>query len=164
MNNYIIDPSVFYWMNTLQTIKEVLWFLFVALFIFGIGLTIWFVYQKHEIPERPEKPNEPKFEECMDNSHRDHIKWRYTQDMDQYDLKLRRYYDAYKKARRCKRAAVYCLIAAFAFILPAIFIPSKETSIEMLVAKTATFDNVDWTVQQVKEVVDYIVRAIQSAV
>ena len=43
-----------------------------------------------------------------------------------------------------------------------VFFPDKETSMQMLVAKTATFDNVNWTVAQVKEVIDYIVAAIKS--
>lgn len=49
-------------------------------------------------------------------------------------------------------------------IILSVFIPSKQTSIEMMVARTATFDNVDWSVQQVKEIVDYIVNALKGAV
>lgn len=52
--------------------------------------------------------------------------------------------------------AVLCAIS--------IFIPSKQTSVEMLVARTATFDNVNWTIDQVKEIVDYIIKALKGAV
>lgn len=66
----------------------------------------------------------------------------------------------YKK--ECKKWAIITGIIGVVLITAAVFIPGKTTSIEMLVAKTATFDNVNWTVQQVKEVVDYIVYALKS--
>ena len=44
-----------------------------------------------------------------------------------------------------------------------IFCPSKETMIEMLVAKTATYENAEWTVETVKEAVDYIIQAVKTA-
>ena len=56
------------------------------------------------------------------------------------------------------------LIVGGVLVLISIFIPRKQTSVEMLVAKTATFDNVNWTVQQVKEIIDYIVSALKGAV
>jgi predicted PurR-regulated permease PerM len=62
----------------------------------------------------------------------------------------------------CKKWAIITGILGLIMIVLGIFIPSKATSIEMLVAKTATFNNVDWTIQQVKEVVDYIVQAIKT--
>jgi len=61
-----------------------------------------------------------------------------------------------------KKWAIITGTLGLILIILSIFIPSKSTSIEMLVAKTATFDNVTWTVQQVKEVVDYIVQAIKT--
>ena len=66
----------------------------------------------------------------------------------------------YKK--ECKKWAIITGIIGFVLITASIFIPGKTASIEMLVAKTATFNNVNWTVQQVKEVVDYIVNALKS--
>ena len=48
------------------------------------------------------------------------------------------------------------------FILGAVFIPSKETLIEMQIAKYATWENAEWTVDAVKDAVDYIVNAIGS--
>lgn len=45
-------------------------------------------------------------------------------------------------------------------LLAAIFTPSKETMIAMLVAKTATVENVGFTIDTLKEAVDYIVEAI----
>ena len=64
--------------------------------------------------------------------------------------------------KACKRWAIITGIVGFVFATVAIFIPGRTTSIEMIIAKTATFDNVNWTVQQVKDVVDYIVQAIKG--
>ena len=43
-----------------------------------------------------------------------------------------------------------------------IFVPDKITSIEMLIARTATYENTQLTVQGIKEIVDYIVQAIKG--
>lgn len=66
----------------------------------------------------------------------------------------------YLKAFR--RWAIVAGIIGFVFVTAAIFVPGRTTSIEMIIAKAATFDNVNWTVQQVKDVVDYIVQAIKG--
>lgn len=52
-------------------------------------------------------------------------------------------------------------IVGVIFLLAAIFIPSKETLIEMQVAKYATWENAEWTVDAIKDVVDYIANAIK---
>ena len=62
----------------------------------------------------------------------------------------------------CKKWAIITGALGLIMIISSIFIPGKTTSVEMLVAKTVTFDNANWTVQQVKEVVDYIVQAIKT--
>ncbi len=51
---------------------------------------------------------------------------------------------------------------AIVSILMLTFLPNKETMIEMAVAKYATRDNVAWSVDQIKSIVDYIVQAMQS--
>ena len=61
-----------------------------------------------------------------------------------------------------KRWSIVAGIVGFILVTASIFIPGRITSIEMIIAKAATFDNVNWTVQQVKDVVDYIVQAIKS--
>lgn len=61
-----------------------------------------------------------------------------------------------------KKYAIITGIIGFILVTASIFIPGRTTSIEMMIAKAATFDNVNWTVQQVKEVVDYIVQAIKD--
>lgn len=47
-------------------------------------------------------------------------------------------------------------------LLSVVFIPSKGTLIEMQVAKYATWENAEWTVDAIKDAVDYIVNAIGS--
>ena len=43
-----------------------------------------------------------------------------------------------------------------------VLIPSKETLIEMMVARFATVENATWTLDAVKSAVDYIVEAMKS--
>ena len=46
--------------------------------------------------------------------------------------------------------------------LTVIFVPSKNTLIEMLIARLATVENANWTVESLKSVVDYIVEAFKA--
>lgn len=46
--------------------------------------------------------------------------------------------------------------------LALVFVPSKETLIEVMIAKQATYKNAAWTVDAVKSAVDYIIQVIQS--
>lgn len=124
MENYVIDPQVFYWMNVLGIVQTILGiFGAVCVAAFVLLLSGWI------------------FNSCEVNQGHD------------YNL-------VYLKA--CKRWAIVTGIIGFVFVTASIFIPGRTTSIEMIIAKTATFDNVNWTVQQVKDVVDYIVQAIKG--
>lgn len=66
----------------------------------------------------------------------------------------------YKQAMRLfkilKKMIPFLIISAIA----AVFVPSKNTLIEMQVAKIATVENVEWTVDSIKEVVNYIVESM----
>lgn len=46
--------------------------------------------------------------------------------------------------------------------LAAMFIPSRATLMEMQIARLATPENAAWTVDKLKEAVDYIVEAIKA--
>lgn len=48
------------------------------------------------------------------------------------------------------------------FLLLSVFVPSKETLLSMMVAKFATYENAELTVDAIKDAVDYIVAAIAS--
>ena len=118
MSNYIIDPSIFYWINVLDTVKTVL-FVFGAIAICTaiVSVVMW-IFDLNE----------------------------------GLDFNNKTY----------KKTILIAGIVSFIFIVTAIFIPSKLTSVEMLIAKTVTPDNVNWTVQQTKEIVDYIITAIKG--
>lgn len=63
--------------------------------------------------------------------------------------------------KKMKSARVLAAIALIVFICSA-FIPSKQTLIEMQVAKFATYENAEWTVETIKQAVDYIVESVGS--
>ena len=48
------------------------------------------------------------------------------------------------------------------FILIVIFLPTKSTLIEMQIARYATVENAEWTVETVKSAVDYIIEAMKQ--
>lgn len=124
MENYVINPQVFYWINVfniLQTVFAVIGGLFAAAFV---CLVIGWIYNTIQAEDG--------------------------------------YEDNKNYIKVCKTWAIVTGIIGFIAITASIFIPGRTTSIEMLIAKTATFDNVNWTVQQVKDVVDYIVHAIKG--
>lgn len=124
MENYVINPQVFYWINVLnilQTVFAVIGGVFATAFL---CLVIGWIYNAMQ------------------------AKTGYEDNKD------------YMKV--CKTWAIITGIIGLVLITASIFIPGRTTSIEMLIAKTATFDNVNWTVQQVKDMVNYIVHAIKS--
>lgn len=124
MSNYIIDPQVFYWINTLAILQTVLGIFGGVSIAISIGMFGGWIYNMIEV-ERG------------------------------YDENL-----VYMKF--FKKCAILTGMFGLVAIITSIFIPGRTTSIEMLIAKTATFENVNWTAQQVKEVVDYIVQAIKT--
>lgn len=146
MTNYIIDPAVFYWINVLSLMQIAFAVIGVFTLTAFIALFITYIYKRYGLsePEKPEKDN------------------RY--DMERYQLEMRYYENNLKDLRIIKKYMMITLVAGVMMVLVSIFIPGKQTSVEMLIARTATFDNVNWTVQQVKEIIDYIVNALKGAV
>lgn len=61
-----------------------------------------------------------------------------------------------------KRWILLTFVFSIAFMLISIFVPSKQTMIEMQVASIATKTNAEWTVEQLKGITDYIIERIQS--
>ena len=57
------------------------------------------------------------------------------------------------------KVAIGVCVASGLFL---VFVPSKETLIAMMIAKQATYENATWTVDALKNAVDYVVQAIQS--
>lgn len=64
--------------------------------------------------------------------------------------------------RNCMKLLKICFPITVAISLALIFLPSKNTLIEMQVARYATYENAEWTVDTIKSAVDYIVTAISS--
>lgn len=124
MNNYIIDPSVFYWIHTLSDLKTLATVLAISLIISTFVLAGMWIY------------NYCEFEE-------------YELDRNKHSYAI------------CRRLTFTIGIIGILCLLAAVFLPDVQTSTEMLIARTATYDNVNWTVDQVKEVIDYIAKALQ---
>ena len=145
MTNYIIDPAVFYWINVLKYMQTALAAIGAITLAGFIVLFCLYMYMNHGLTE-PKKP--------------DDVNDRY--EMRHYQNELHDYEDDLKDVQKIRKHMLITLIVGTLLILISIFIPDKQTSVEMLVARTATFDNVDWTVQQVKEIIDYIVSALNG--
>lgn len=125
--NYIINPSWFYWLGVVNSMRGFMLVAFiVAIIIVGVSLIV--------IPVNV-------------NLIRD-----YPSISD----------DERKVVRFFTRALKIAIGVCVASVLFLVFVPSKETLIEMMIAKQATYENATWTVDALKSAVDYVVQAIQS--
>ena len=70
--------------------------------------------------------------------------------------------EQYEHTKLLFKLTVIAGIVAFVMAVISVFIPSKQTCIQMLVAKTATFENVNWTVEQIKDFIDYVCTALKG--
>lgn len=63
-----------------------------------------------------------------------------------------------------KMQRIATVVAVLAVIMSAIyaFIPSRETLIEMQIARFATVENAEWTLNAIKSATDYIISAIKE--
>ena len=136
---YIIDPSVFYWINVLGILQTVLAILGSFSLGGGVIALIYGWYSKSQAYNREYNRTTEKYD---------------------YVVNDKEMQEALKFIKLGRILPVVSVI----FIIAAIFIPGKTTSIEMLVAKTATFENVGMSVESIKELIDYIVMAIKSCV
>ena len=144
VNNYIIDPAVFYWVNVFGCLQVVFAVIGSLVIIGCICLVVAYVIQRYNI-EEPDAPEQDAN--------------RY--ELQRYQNQMRSYEDNLNYIAMIRKWMIISAVIGFVLVAAAVFIPSKQTSVEMLVAKTATYDNLNWTVQQVKEVVDYIVGALK---
>lgn len=125
--NYIINPSWFYWLGVVQSMRGFMLAAFiVAIIIVGVSLIIIPV----EVKMIQDFPNM-----CADE---------------------RKMVCFFTKA--LKIAIGVCVVSALFLV----FVPSKDTLIEMMIAKQATYENATWTLDALKSAVDYVVQAIQS--
>lgn len=125
--NYIINPSWFYWLGVVNSMRIFMIAAFViAIIIIGVSLII--------IP----------------------VEVKMIQDFPTMCADERKAVMFFTKA--LKVAIGVCILAALFLV----FVPSKDTLIEMMIAKQATYENATWTVDALKSAVDYVVQAIQS--
>lgn len=68
----------------------------------------------------------------------------------------------YKMAKALIKPLIITGIVTLVSIIAAVFIPSRETLIEMQVAKFVTYENAELGIDAVKSIIDYIINAIQS--
>lgn len=125
--NYIINPSWFYWLGVVQSMRGFMLAAFiVAIIIIGVALIIIPVNVKL-IRDYPSISDDER--------------------------KVVRFFT------KALKVAISVCVASGLFL---VFVPSKETLIEMMIAKQATYENATWTVDALKNAVDYVVQAIQS--
>ena len=65
-------------------------------------------------------------------------------------------------AKAMIKPIIICGIVLAVSLIGVVFVPSKNTLIEMQVARYATYENAEWTVDAIKSAVDYIVNAIAT--
>lgn len=125
--NYIINPSWFYWLGVVHSMRGFMLAAFiVAIIIIGVALII--------IPMTVQLIRD-------------------SPSISDDERKVLRFF-----TKALKVSIGVCIVAGLFLV----FVPSKETLIEMMIAKQATYENATWTVDALKNAVDYVVQAIQS--
>lgn len=76
--------------------------------------------------------------------------------------KVYQYWEEDEPTKIWHKVLIVSIIISIITGLLMIFVPDKSTAIEMLVARTATYENTQLTVQGIKEIVDYIIQAIKG--
>lgn len=125
--NYIINPSWFYWLGVVESMR----YFMIAAFIVSIATIIVAIVivpvdmrMIHDFP-------------TMSDDERKSVRF-FT---------------------KVLKAAIWALVISGLILM---FVPSKETLIEMMIAKQATCENATWTLDALKSAVDYVIQAIQS--
>lgn len=125
--NYIINPSWFYWLDVVESMRHFM----IAAFITSIAAIIVAIIivpvDMRMIREFP--------------------------DMSDDERKTVQFFT------KALKIAIAALVISGLILM---FVPSKETLIEIMIAKQATYENATWTVDTLKSAVDYVIQAIQS--
>ena len=77
-------------------------------------------------------------------------------------LAITDYFTAEEEMQKMKKRMMRVAITGVVLLLVGIFLPSKETILSILIAKLATTDNINLTVDGIKSAVDYIVEAAKA--
>ena len=125
--NYIINPSWFYWLGVVESMR----YFMIAAFIISIAaIIVAIIIVPVDIRMIRDFP-----------------------DMSDDERKSLQFFT------KVLKAAIWALVISVLILL---FVPSKETLIEMMIAKQATYENATWTLDALKSAVDYVIQAIQS--
>lgn len=132
--NYIVDPKIFYWMNVINNLGKVC---FALLLTIGLSLIVTSIISICSY--------------CTGKDFKDNV----DENGNPTDPDWKSFIVTLKVFK--------IIIPIFiGLLLIFVFIPSKETMIEMLIAKYATVENANWTVDALKSVVDYIIESMRS--
>ena len=125
--NYIINPSWFYWLGVVESMRCFM----IAAFIISIAAIIVAIIivpvDIRIIREFPDISNDER--------------------------KTAQFFT------KALKIAIGVLVISGLILM---FVPSKETLIEMMIAKQATYENATWTLDALKSAVDYVIQAMQS--
>ena len=125
--NYIINPSWFYWLGVVESMR---YFMIAAFSISIAAIIVAIIIVSVDMRMIRDFPD-------MSDDERKSV---------QFFTKV-------------LKAAIWALVISGLILL---FVPSKETFIEMMIAKQATYENATWTLDALKSAVDYVIQAIQS--
>lgn len=68
----------------------------------------------------------------------------------------------YKAGGKVQRVAIVLFVVAVILFIIHVFIPPRETLIEMQIARFTTVENAEWALDAIKSATDYIVSAIKE--
>ena len=125
--NYIINPSWFYWLGVVESMRGFMVAAFLVSIVVVVASAIIIPMNISMIREFP--------------------------DMSDDERKTVQFFT------KALKIAIGALVISG---LVLVFVPSKETLIEMMIAKQATYENATWTLDALKSAVDYVIQAIQS--
>lgn len=125
--NYIINPSWFYWLGVVESMRYFMVTVFVISIVVVIASAIIIPLDVKMIQDYPT--------------------------MCDFEMKTVQFF---------KKALKIAIVALVISGLILMFVPSKETLIEMMIAKQATYENATWTLDALKSAVDYVIQAMQS--
>lgn len=180
--NYIIEPSWIYWINVLPTIKLFLW-IFLVIVLVAAAIIFYFykdndeIWYERTIGKIQHKVEQIQTEISYTTETLKEMKHCHEAENSPFRIEcttfiearlkqikgLRHEMDELTKERKSEKLWLIVLAIVFIFIVLAlIFIPSKETMIEMFVAKNITPANLQVGKGAIIDLVKEIMQAING--
>lgn len=133
MNDFIVDPMFFYWLNVVGGIKEI-FTIFAIIFSISTMIYIFYVF----------------IEDIIENI------------IETESIITKTKKNSPKKHKKHKKHIIITAIVSIFFISTSILIPTKETLIQMEIAKQVTYSNIDKAEIKIKECIDYIFKKVKE--